>query len=85
MKVLQVNCVYKLGSTGKIMYDIHKCLLDKGHESVVVYGRGEKVNEPGVYKSSTELEGKIHSAFSRMEFMYGRTSLIVGLFFTIVA
>ena len=66
MKVLQINCVYKYGSTGKIMYDIHKCLLDKGHESVVVYGRGEKVNEEGVYKSSTELEGKIHSVFSRL-------------------
>ena len=66
MKVLQINCVYKFGSTGKIMYDIHKCLLDKGHESVVVYGRGKKVDEPNVYKSSTEIEGKIHSVFSRL-------------------
>lgn len=66
MKILQVNCVYKIGSTGKIMYDIHKCLLDKGYASVVVYGRGKKVREDGVYKSSTELEGKIHSVFSRL-------------------
>ena len=66
MKVLQVNCVYKLGSTGKITYDIHRCLLDKGYQSVVVYGRGKKVHEDGVYKSSTELEGKIHSIFSRL-------------------
>ena len=66
MKVLQINCVYKLGSTGKIMYDIHKCLLDNGHDSVVVYGRGAKVNEVGVYKSSTEFEGKMHSVFSRL-------------------
>ena len=28
MKVLQVNCVYKKGSTGKITYDLHKGLLD---------------------------------------------------------
>ncbi len=48
------------------MYDIHKCLLDKGYKSVVVYGRGKKVNEPFVYKSSTEIEGKIHSVFSRL-------------------
>lgn len=66
MKVLQINCVYKRGSTGKIMYDIHACLSKKGYESVVVYGRGKKVHEDGVYKSSTELEGKIHSVFSRL-------------------
>ncbi len=66
MKVLQINCVYKFGSTGKIMYDIHNCLLKKGYESIVVYGRGEKVQDAGVYKSSTELEGKIHSVFSRL-------------------
>lgn len=66
MKILQVNCMYKRGSTGKIMYDIHSCLLEKGYESVVVYGRGKKTQDAGVYKSSTELEGKIHSVFSRL-------------------
>ena len=66
MKVLQVNCVYKVGSTGKIMYDIHKDLQITGYESAVVYGRGKKVVEPNVYKNSTELEGKIHSVFSRL-------------------
>ncbi len=66
MKVLQVNCVYQRGSTGKITYDIHNCLRAKGYESVVVYGRGAKVRDAGVYKSSTELEGKIHSVFSRL-------------------
>ena len=66
MKVLQINCVYKRGSTGKIMYDIHNCLLEKGYESVVVYGRGAKTHDAGVYKSSTELEGKMHSVFSRL-------------------
>lgn len=66
MKVLQINCLYKRGSTGKIMYDLHNCLLEKGYESAVVYGRGEKTSDMGVYKSSTELEGKIHSVFSRL-------------------
>ena len=66
MKILQVNCVYKFGSTGKIMYDIHQCLLSRGHKSVVVYGRGSKVCEENVYKSSTEIEGKVHSVLSRL-------------------
>lgn len=28
MKVLQVNCVYKKGSTGKITYDLNKGPLE---------------------------------------------------------
>ena len=43
MKILQVNCVYKKGSTGKIVEDIHNVLIDNGIESVVCYGRGKKL------------------------------------------
>ena len=66
MKVLQINCVYNFGSTGKIVFDIHTTLKNKGIESVVCYGRGVKVKEENVYKVSTELGGKIHSVFSRL-------------------
>ena len=66
MKVLQINCVYNFGSTGKIVYDIHTALKNKGIESVVCYGRGANVDEPNVYKVSTELGGKVHSVFSRL-------------------
>ena len=51
MKVLQVNCVYNNGSTGKIVFDIHNELKQHGFESVVCYGRGRKVTEPNVYKT----------------------------------
>ncbi|MDN5346109.1 MAG: putative colanic acid biosynthesis glycosyltransferase [Petrotoga sp.] len=40
MKVLQVNTVCGTGSTGRIAADIHKMLIEQGHESVVAYGRG---------------------------------------------
>ena len=66
MKVIQVNCVYNSGSTGKIVYDICGGLKNKGHEFVVCYGRGKKVDESNVYKVSTELEAKIHSALWRL-------------------
>ena len=39
MKVAQVNVVFKKGSTGKIVYDLHSMLLENGHESIVCYGR----------------------------------------------
>lgn len=72
MKVLQVNCVYKKGSTGKITYDLHKGLQEAGIESVVCYGRGELVNEPGVYKTCPEWYSKLNNAISRVTgVMYG--------------
>ena len=66
MKILQVNSVYRYGSTGKIMADLHTGFLERGHESVVCYGRRRKPDEPHVYKVSSELEGKIHSVQSRL-------------------
>lgn len=72
MKILQVNCVYKKGSTGKITYDIHSELLKQGIESVVCYGRGEKINEPHVYKTCGEGYSKINHLFSEFTgVMYG--------------
>lgn len=65
MKVLQVNCVYKNGSTGKIVYDIHETLKKKGIDSVVCYGRGQKENECGVYKTSSEFIAKFNNLKSR--------------------
>ena len=72
MKILQVNVVYKKGSTGKITHDLHKGLLDAGMESIVCYGRGELVNEPGVYKTCPEWYSKLNNALSRITgIMYG--------------
>lgn len=72
MKILQVNVVYKKGSTGKITHDLHKGLLDAGIESIVCYGRGELVNEPGVYKTCPEWYSKLNNALSRVTgIMYG--------------
>ena len=72
MKVLQVNCVYKKGSTGKITYDLHKGLLDAGINSVVCYGRGALVKEPRVYKTCPEWYSKLNNAWSRVTgIMYG--------------
>jgi len=60
MKVLQVNCVYKKGSTGKIVYDIHTELKNREIASIVCYGRGKKINEENVYKVSNELYSKLN-------------------------
>lgn len=72
MKILQVNCVYQTGSTGKIVYDLHTGLQTQGVESVVCYGRGETISEPGVYKTCGELYSKANNLLSRVTgIMYG--------------
>lgn len=72
MKVLQINNVYRNGSTGKITYDIHRELQNCGVESVVCYGRGALINEPNVYKTCGELYSKFNNLLSRFTgIMYG--------------
>ncbi len=66
MKILQINCVYSFGSTGKLVKYLHDGLRAAGHSSVVCYGRGQKTTDDGVFKVSSELEAKLHSVFSRL-------------------
>lgn len=77
MKILQVNCVYRKGSTGKIVYDIHTELQRQGIYSIVCYGRGKKCTEQNVYKVCPEWYSKLNNLWSRISgLMYG------GLYFS---
>lgn len=66
MKILQINSVYKKGSTGKITYDLHQGLLDRNFDSIVCYGRGKKYNDSNIYKVCGELESHIYQAITRI-------------------
>lgn len=65
MKILQINSVYKYGSTGKIVSDIHNLLLENGHESYVAYGRGEYTGK-GLIKIGNKLDMYIHGIATRL-------------------
>ena len=73
MKVLQVNSVYPLWSTGKITHDIHTILQQEGHQSIVCYGRGrEIISSPNIRKICTEKRSRINRAWVRISgIMYG--------------
>lgn len=66
MKVMQINCVYQNGSTGKIVYDIHTYLQKVGHDSVVCYGRGDEVDEHAIYKTCGEMEARLNKLYARL-------------------
>ena len=72
MKVIQINCVYGKGSTGKITEVIHKGLLERGVDSLVIYGRGQRPKEERLYKPCYELMAKFNNLASRVSgIMYG--------------
>lgn len=72
MKVMQINCVYGKGSTGKIVMDLHNVLVEQGIESVVCYGRGQKPDGVGIYKTCSEPYSKLNNLLSRISgIMYG--------------
>ena len=65
MKVIQINAVSN-GSTGKIMFDIHKELLKKNIESYVVWFDGRKANgknELFIHDVIGNIYHKIYSRF----------------------
>ena len=73
MKILIVNCVYAIGSTGKLVKDIANGLYESGIEVVVAYGRGDKISSPWkVVKLASERIMKIQSLLSKLSgYSYG--------------
>lgn len=55
MKILTVNCVYKEGSTGKIIDDIARCLQGRC-EFISCYEYGEKMKSDNCYRIAGRYE-----------------------------
>lgn len=66
MRIAQVDTVFGVGSTGKIVKDIHDRLLSSGHDSRVYYGRGPVPGDNRVVKISSGAEVILDVASSRM-------------------
>ncbi|MBP8994262.1 MAG: glycosyltransferase, partial [Bacteroidales bacterium] len=66
MKILQINTVCGIGSTGKIAADIHKMLIEQGHESIIAYGRGTAHNCDSTIKIGNNLDFYKHALKTRM-------------------
>ncbi|MGL5047694.1 MAG: glycosyltransferase [Shewanella sp.] len=66
MRILQINSVCGIGSTGRIATDIHAALLAKGIESHIMYGRGEARLCDSVIKISSQLDFYAHALQTRL-------------------
>ena len=74
MKILQVNCVYGKGSTGKITKDIHCALLEQNIESYVCYGRGSLVADKNVKRVSSDITSRMRKVIASINGMPYRFS-----------
>lgn len=68
MKVLQINSVCGVGSTGRIATDIYHKLISEGNECVIAYGRGQAQRIPleHTYRIGTDFDVYIHAGLSRI-------------------
>ncbi len=66
MKILLINSVCGVGSTGKICVDLAKLIVSQGDDCVIAYGRGEAKGYDKTYKISSSFGNKLHYLKSRL-------------------
>lgn len=68
MKVLQINSVCGVGSTGRIATDLYKVMKENGIESKIVFGIGNAENIPkeDAFKFGNKFDYYVHNAVSRI-------------------
>ena len=66
LKIVQINAVYNIGSTGRTTAEMHEALQKAGHESFVVYSQTNVNNAENTYHIGSPLDIKIHGFLSRL-------------------
>lgn len=74
MIILQINSVYKSGSTGWIVEDIHQHMLQNGAESYVAYGRNFKESNKNIIQVGSKLDQLYHVFKTRFFDQHGLAS-----------
>lgn len=75
MKIIQINSVFGIGSTGRIVSDIHDALLKNSQESFVAYGRELSDKNDNVIRIGTKYDNYIHVAKTRIFDRHGFSSI----------
>lgn len=71
MRVLLIDVNCKCSSTGNIVYSLYEALRSNGHEAAICYGRGDVIDEPGIYKFGLDWETKMHAGLARITGLNG--------------
>lgn len=71
MKLYQINVVCETGSTGRIVTDIYKTMIDHGDECRIAYGRGSTPDGISAFKIETRLGIYSHVLMTRLTDRHG--------------
>lgn len=66
MKVLQINAVNRISSTGRSCYEISEYLMKKGNECVTAYSTGSPRHTVNDYIIGNKFDRKVHGLLSRI-------------------
>ena len=66
MRVLLIDVTCKIGSTGKIVYNMYNYINSQGNEAAVCFGRGPKVKDKNIYKFGLNWETYLHAFLTRV-------------------
>lgn len=66
MKILQINSVCGVGSTGRITTDLYKELQKQGHECCICYGRGSAPKGLQTLKIGSDMDVYKHVLYTRI-------------------
>jgi len=77
MKILQVNSVCGVGSTGRIATDLHSVLIGNENESIVAFGRGKAISCSNTIKISHNVNLFFDLLGTRIFDLHGRFSKFV--------
>lgn len=75
MKILQINSVCGVGSTGRIATDLYKVLEEQGHECKIAYGRGTAQEEINSIRIGSNLDNYMHVFKTRVFDKHGFASV----------
>ena len=66
MKILLINCVCGRQSTGRIVSDIKKSLIENGHDCRIAYGEKNSIADDNDYHIGNEIIRYIHAGLTRL-------------------
>jgi putative colanic acid biosynthesis glycosyltransferase len=75
MKVLQINITVNSDSTGRIVEDIGKVLIQHGHESYVAYSRGRVTSASKLIRVGNKFDMYMHALLARLFDIQGFASV----------
>jgi putative colanic acid biosynthesis glycosyltransferase len=74
MRIMLINVVYGVGSTGRIVRDLRSVISSKGYQSVAAYGRDTDEHGNDVIRIGGDIDNYIHLLYTRLFDAHGMAS-----------